>query len=124
MKTEQTINFHCINYCFLIGGKKAQQIWRQLYQFRTFCPVLSVAKLSIRSKRWTSSVHVLTQVQGVSMGAMGEGGALVHLIQQLLFHLCDGVTVQHFEGQWLGLIHSSPLHQHVQSLQKKKKRVD
>ena len=35
----------------------------------------------------------LTQVQGVSMGAMGEGGALVHLIQQLLFHLCDGVTV-------------------------------
>ena len=55
------------------------------------------------------------------MGPMGEGGALVHLIQQLLFHLCDGVTVQHFRGQRLGLVHSSTLHQYIHSLQKKKK---
>ena len=67
-------------------------------------------------------VRILTQVQRVSVGPMGEGGALVHLIQQLLFHLCDGVTVQHFGGQWLSLVHSSPLHQYIHSLQRKKNK--
>lgn len=56
---------------------------------------------------------VLTQVQRVSMRSVGERGALVHLVQQLLFHLCDGVTVQHFGRQGLGLVHSSPLHQNI-----------
>lgn len=57
------------------------------------------------------------------MGSVGEGRALVHLIQQLLFHLRDGVTVQHFGGQRLGLIHSSTLHQYIQSLLKMKREV-
>lgn len=51
------------------------------------------------------------------MGSVGEGCSLEHLIQQLLLHLCDGINVQHFGRQWLVFIHSSTLHQHIQSLQ-------
>ena len=60
--------------------------------------------------------RVLTQVQRVCVGPVGERGALVHLLQQLLLHLGDGVTVQHLGGQGLGLVYPPALHQHVQSL--------
>ena len=59
---------------------------------------------------------ILTQVQGVCVGPVGEGGALVDLVQQLLLHLGDGVTIQHFGGQRLALVLCSTLHQDVQGL--------
>lgn len=67
----------------------------------------------------TRCARPLTQVQRVAVGPVGEGGALVHLIQQLLFHLCDCVTVQHFGGQRLALVHSAALHQNIQCLREK-----
>ncbi|TNN79657.1 hypothetical protein EYF80_010031 [Liparis tanakae] len=55
-------------------------------------------------------------VQRVRVGSVGEGGALVNLVQQLLFHLCDGVTVQHLGGQRLALVLRAALHQNIQRL--------
>lgn len=56
------------------------------------------------------------------MGPVGEGSALEHLVQQLLLHLRDGVTVQHLGGQRLGLVHSPALDQDIQGLPGGKKR--
>lgn len=39
----------------------------------------------------------LTKVHVSSFGTLGIGHSFVDSIQQLLFHLCDGITVQHLD---------------------------
>lgn len=46
----------------------------------------------------------LTQVHVSSFGSLGIGHPLVDSVQQLLFHLCDGVTVQHLDRDLRGIL--------------------
>lgn len=57
------------------------------------------------------------------MGSVGEGRALVDLVQKLLLHLRDGVTVQNLGGQGLAFSEACTLHQHVQGLQDRRREV-
>lgn len=57
------------------------------------------------------------------MGPVGEGCALVDLVQKLLLHLRDGITIQNLGGQGLVLAEPCTLHQNVQRLQNQRKEL-
>lgn len=57
--------------------------------------------------------HLLTQGDAVDFGPLGVWQVPVHLLDDLLFHLRDGVTVQHLDGR---NIRPLALNQHLQGL--------